>query len=84
MKQDLFLKILVWREKHIKEKDFILILSFFIGLLGAVAALMLKEAIHLIQKIQPFLDRRGKLLVPPIPDYRYRTILALCALYRKR
>ena len=33
---------------------------------------------------QPFLDRRGKLLVPPIPDYRYRTILALCALYRKR
>ena len=51
MKQDLFLKILVWREKHIKEKDFILILSFFIGLLGAVAALMLKEAIHLIQKI---------------------------------
>ena len=51
MKQDLFLKILVWREEHIKEKDFILILSFFIGLLGAVAALMLKEAIHLIQKI---------------------------------
>ena len=51
MKQDLFLKILVWREKHIKEKDFILILRFFIGLLGAVAALMLKEAIHLIQKI---------------------------------
>ena len=83
MKQDLFLKILVWREKHIKEKDFILILSFFIGLLGAVAALMLKEAIHLIQKILTN-DRRGKLLVSPIPDYRYRTILALCALYRKR
>ena len=73
------------RKTYQGKKIFILILSFFIGLLGAVAALMLKEAIHLIQKShQPFLDRRGKLLVPPIPDYRYRTILALCALYRKR
>lgn len=51
MKQDLFLKILVWREKHIKEKDFVLILSFFIGLFGAIAALILKEAIHLIQNL---------------------------------
>ena len=83
MKQDLFLKILVWREKHIKEKDFILILSFFNGLLGAVAV----ERSHTFDTKnphQPFLDRRGKLLVSPIPDYRYRTILALCALYRKR
>ena len=51
MKQDLFLKILVWREKHIKEKNFILILSFVVGILGALAALILKEVIHLIQNL---------------------------------
>lgn len=48
-KQDWLLKILVWREKHIKEKNFILILSFIIGVLGASAAFILKEAIHIIQ-----------------------------------
>ena len=51
MKQDLFLKILCWREKHIKEKNFILILSFVVGILGALAALILKEVIHLIQNL---------------------------------
>ena len=51
MKQDWFLKILVWREKHIKEKNFILILSFVIGVLGASAALILKGSIHLIQNL---------------------------------
>ncbi len=41
--------IIDWREKHINEKRFILILSFVCGILTAIAALILKFIIHLIQ-----------------------------------
>ena len=44
-----FDKVLASREKHIKERNFILILSFVIGILTAVAAILLKNSIHLIQ-----------------------------------
>lgn len=47
--KDWYLKMLLWREKHIKEKNFILILAFLVGICGAAAALILKELIHLIQ-----------------------------------
>jgi CIC family chloride channel protein len=43
--------LLVWREKHIKEKHFILILSLMIGILTAFAANLLKTGIHLIQQL---------------------------------
>ncbi|GHT76410.1 chloride channel protein [Bacteroidia bacterium] len=46
-----FDKILSWREKYIKEKHFILILSLIIGILTAVAAILLKTSIHAIQHI---------------------------------
>lgn len=46
---DLLLKFILWRERHISEKNFILILSFVTGLLGAMAALILKFLIHFIQ-----------------------------------
>ena len=39
---DWFLKLLIWREKNIKEKNFILILSFVVGILAALAAYVLK------------------------------------------
>ena len=39
----------LWREKNIKEKQFILILSFLVGIFTATAALILKMLIHLIQ-----------------------------------
>ena len=42
-------QILQWREKHIKEKNFILILSFVAGILTAFAGLILKWLIHVIQ-----------------------------------
>lgn len=42
-------QILQWREKHIKEKNFILILSFVAGILTAFAGLILKWLIHAIQ-----------------------------------
>ena len=40
---------LLWREKHIPERYFILILSFLIGIFTSVAALLMKETIHQIQ-----------------------------------
>ncbi len=44
-------QFIIWREGHIKEKQFILILSFFVGGLSALAALILKFFIHSIQKL---------------------------------
>lgn len=41
--------IIEWREKHINEKRFILFLSFVCGIFTALAALVLKYIIHLIQ-----------------------------------
>ena len=42
-------RFLLWREQHIKEKQFILILSFLVGIFTALAALILKMLIHWIQ-----------------------------------
>jgi len=39
-------KFLIWRVKNVKEKQFILILSFVIGVFTGLAALLLKNAIH--------------------------------------
>ena len=50
-KETLFDKILCFREKHIKESHFILILSLIIGICTACAALLLKHIIHLIQHL---------------------------------
>ena len=41
-----FMKILQWREKHVKEKTFILILALVVGVAGGFAALLLKDLIH--------------------------------------
>jgi len=46
-----YLRFLRWREKHIKESNFILILSFVVGLLTSCAALILKGIIHFIQSL---------------------------------
>ena len=43
--------LLQWREKYIKEKHFILIISFLVGLCAAIAAILLKNTIHFIQHI---------------------------------
>ena len=42
-------RLLRWREQNIKEKQFILILSFLVGIFTALAALLLKQLIHWIQ-----------------------------------
>lgn len=41
--------VLLWREKYIHERYFILILSFIIGICTALSAIILKEIIHHIQ-----------------------------------
>lgn len=46
--QNLFMRLLVWREKHISEKTFVVFLALLVGTLGGFAALLLKELIHLI------------------------------------
>lgn len=45
-----FNSLLSWREKYIKEKNFILIVSFLVGICAAAAAIILKSSIHLIQQ----------------------------------
>ena len=43
-----YLWLLVWREKHIKERTFVLILALVVGIISGFAALLLKYLIHLI------------------------------------
>lgn len=43
-----WLRVLVWREHHIKEKSFVILLSVLVGILGGLAAMLLKWLIHLI------------------------------------
>ena len=51
-KKSLFQRLLLWRGKNIKDKHFILILSFLVGILTALAATLLK---FLIEYIKHFL-----------------------------
>lgn len=39
-------RITVWRGKHIKERQFILLLSFIVGIFSGLAAIILKSTIH--------------------------------------
>ncbi len=45
----LFDNFLIWRERHLGERYFVLILSFLIGILTALLALLLKWMIHSLQ-----------------------------------
>lgn len=48
---NIYQKVLDLREKHIKDKQFILILAFATGLCCALAAFLLKSSIHFVQDI---------------------------------
>ena len=50
-RKNLFYKFLLWREKYIKERTFVLIISFFVGIGSAIAAIILKNTIHFIQSL---------------------------------
>ncbi|MBL6447414.1 chloride channel protein [Fulvivirga sp. 29W222] len=50
MKNDgLLVKFLIWRVKHVSNKNFVLFLAGIIGLIAGVAAVTLKESVHFIQ-----------------------------------
>lgn len=46
--KDWYLKMIAWREQHIKQRQFILLLSLMVGVLAAIAAFLLKTTIHFI------------------------------------
>ncbi|MGL5318592.1 MAG: chloride channel protein [Bacteroidales bacterium] len=50
-KSSWYLRMLLWRQRNISEKHFLLIISFVIGLLCAFAGVVLKSIIHFIQRI---------------------------------
>ncbi len=58
---DKFNKFLSWREKNIKEKQFILILALITGVACAFAAFILKSAIHFVHDIVSSLVEGDKL-----------------------
>ncbi|MDR2385765.1 MAG: chloride channel protein [Tannerella sp.] len=62
-------KLLVWLQKHIRERTFILLISFMVGIGAASAAIILKNAIHFIHGILiPHLREGaniGFLILPP-------------------
>lgn len=45
---ELWLKFVIWREHHIKERNFLILLSLVVGITCGIAAQLLKFLIHLI------------------------------------
>ena len=48
---EFYAKMIEWRQMHIKQRHFILILSFLVGLFSSIAAFLLKGTIHFIQRV---------------------------------
>lgn len=48
--QSTFERFIQWREKHVTQRQFVLVLSFLVGLFGSLAAFILHSLIHLIQE----------------------------------
>lgn len=46
-----FMKFLLWREHHIKEKNFVLVLALLVGIFSGCAAIVLKFLIHFISNV---------------------------------
>jgi len=62
-------RFILWREAHISERIFVLILSFIIGILTALAAFALKQLIGTIQHLLMPAIRQANvwyLILPPI------------------
>ena len=49
--KQMFMALLIWRERHVKEKTFVIILALLVGIACGIAALALKWAIHFISSI---------------------------------
>lgn len=44
-------KVLEWRERHISNKNFIILASILVGILAGLAAVLLKSIVHYIQEL---------------------------------
>ncbi|MBQ9202565.1 MAG: chloride channel protein [Bacteroidales bacterium] len=53
--QDWYLKMILWREKHIKESTFILLLSLLVGVFTSLAAWLLKTLIGLFHHLVEYI-----------------------------
>lgn len=49
--KEMFMKFLLWRDRHIKERNFVLVLAFFVGIFSGLAAIVLKYLIHFISTL---------------------------------
>lgn len=49
--EGLFFRLLQWKDKHIKEQNFVLFVSLLVGILTAIAAITLKSLIHIIEDL---------------------------------
>lgn len=45
------MRFLLWRERHIKEKNFVLVLALLVGIFSGCAAIVLKFLIHFISQV---------------------------------
>jgi len=45
-----FLRLVAWRERHVKEKNFVIVLALIVGIFCGFAAMLLKWLIHLISE----------------------------------
>ncbi len=45
------MRFIQWREKHVKEKNFVLVLALFVGIFAGLAAMVLKWLIHNISRL---------------------------------
>ncbi|MFA8449063.1 MAG: chloride channel protein [Bacteroidales bacterium] len=50
-RQSLLGKFLIWRVKHLSDKQFLMILGIIIGFLGGVAAVIIKKSVHFIKEL---------------------------------
>ena len=57
-KKNLITKFLIWKYKHLSNQQFIYVVSILIGLLSGLAAMVIKNATHLIQGLL-----KGKLVL---------------------
>ncbi len=66
---NLLMRFIFWRERHLSERFFVLILAFIVGLATALAAFVLKELVHTLQHFVTTAAQRHQylyLVLPPI------------------
>lgn len=49
--QQLFRRFLLWRIKYLSNRNFILIISFLVGICGGLAAVVMKTSVHYVQQL---------------------------------